>query len=271
MIKDKLNYIYAGAFFVLLALAFWFFSNPRHTQQVQAGFLGMISPFLKQGSGLHRQYADLRKGLKRLDQLEDEVKRLRIVNKELSATNQVLRGLEEENNKLKASLGYQEKSPFQLMPARVIARDASTWYQKFIIDRGAEEAIEPDMTVLTPDGLVGKTTVVSKHSSEVITLADENCGVSASIEGVRDQGIVKGERATGAGMPEIGLAFLAKTASLQPGMKVHSSGVGGVFPYGLQIGKIREFKVRELDGYALIEPAVDFSAIEDVFVVIGVK
>ena len=47
------------------------------------------------------------------------------------------------------------------MPARIIARDASTWYQTVIIDRGAEEAIEPDMPVLTEEGLVGKTNVVA--------------------------------------------------------------------------------------------------------------
>ena len=48
MIKDKLNYIIGGAFFALLIGVFIFFSNPRNTQRVQAGFLGLIAPFLKQ-------------------------------------------------------------------------------------------------------------------------------------------------------------------------------------------------------------------------------
>ena len=220
MIRDRLNYVYGASFFVLLGLVFWFFSNPRHAQQVQAGFLGLISPFLKQGSGLQKKYSGLREGMKTLTQLEGEVKQLRVANKELSATNQMLRGLEAENNRLRGSLGYREHSVFQLMPARIIARDPSTWYQKIIIDRGSEELIEDDMPVLTPEGLIGKTTVVSKHSCEVLLITDENCKVSALVEGAvqaggaRVQGIVKGERAIGQGQPVIGLGFLAKQANL---------------------------------------------------------
>jgi len=273
MIKDKLNYIIGGGFFLVLIGVFVFFSSPVRTQRVQAGFLGMISPFLKQGSGLQKKYTGLREGLRTLEQLDGEVKRLRVANKELSATNQMLRGLEAENNRLRNSLGYQEKAVFQLMPARIIARDASTWYQKIVIDRGKAELIEPDMPVLTPEGLVGKTTVVGEHSSQVVLISDENCRVSASIEGTREQGIVKGERAAGAGMPAIGLGFLSKqavkTKTVRIGANVFTSGVGGVFPYGVMIGKVRELKERELDGYATLTPAVDFSAIEDVFVVVG--
>src|SRR5262249_20316231 len=153
--------------------------------------------------------------------------------------NQALRGMEAENNRLRNALGYRERAVFQLMPARIIARDASTWYQKIIIDRGSDELIEKDQAVLTEAGLVGKTTnVISPHSAEVILISDENCHVSATIEGTKEQGIVKGERATKAGLPTIGLGFLSKQAGLKPGMTVYTSGVGGVFPSGLEIGKV---------------------------------
>ena len=66
-----------------------------------------------------------------------------------------------------------------------------------------------------------------------------------------------------------GLGFLEKEADIKPGMDVFTSGVGGVFPYGVMIGKVKEFKKRELDCYATLVPAVDLSAIEDVFVVVG--
>jgi rod shape-determining protein MreC len=268
--KERLNYIFGGAAVVLLIIVFWFFSNPRRTQQVQAGFLGLISPFLKQGSSVQRYYVTKKEGLRRLDDLESEVKQLRIANKELSATNQGLRKLEEENNKLRTALGYRERAVFMLMPARIIARDSSTWYQKIIIDRGKEEGIEEDQAVLTESGLVGKTTgVISAHSAQVILISDENCRVSATVEGTREQGIVKGERATTGGIPTIGIGFLSKQANLRPGMSVYTSGVGGVFPYGVMIGQVRDFKVRELDGYATITPAVDLSTIEDVFVVVS--
>ena len=268
--REKLNYIVGGAAIVLLGLTFWFFSNSRRTQRVQAGFLGIVSPFLKQGSSLQRLYVTKKEGLVKLEQLEEEVKRLRVANKELSATNQGLRKLEAENNRLRNWLGYRERAVFQLMPARIIARDASTWYQKITIDRGSEELIEPDQAVLTESGLVGKTTnVISAHAAQVVLITDETCRVSATVEGTREQGIVKGERATKTGIPALALSFLGKQAPVRPGMGVYTSGIGGVFPYGILIGTVETFRPRELDGYAVIKPAVDLSTIEDVFVVVS--
>jgi rod shape-determining protein MreC len=267
--KRRLNILAVVVFIILVTTTFLVLSQGRTTQRLQAGFLGMISPFLKHGSSLDRKYTELREGLKTLKQLEEESQRLTIANKDLKATNQTLRGLEAENNRLRNALGYRERSVFQLMPARIIARDASTWYQTITIDRGSEELIEEDMPVLTEEGLVGKTKTVAKHSCTVVLIADENCKVAASIEGTREQGIVKGERLSNQGTPVISLNFLSKQANLQPGQKVYSSGVGGVFPSGVLVGAVREYKLRELDGYATLIPAVDLSTIEDVFVVVS--
>jgi rod shape-determining protein MreC len=209
--------------------------------------------------------------LKTLDELERENARLAVENKDLKVTNQTLRDLEAENNRLRRALGYRERSVFKLIPARVIARDASTWWNTIMIDRGSDDGVKNDMPVLTEEGLVGKTTVVSKNASVVLLIADENLKVAASIEGAREQGIVKGERISTSTMPEISLSFLPKTANLQPGQKVFSSGVGGVYPSGIMLGTIKEFKVRELDGYATLVPAVDLTTLEDVFVVAGRK
>jgi cell shape-determining protein MreC len=47
--------------------------------------------------------------------------------------------------------------------------------------------------------------------------------------------------------------------------------VGGVFPPGIQLGAVQEFKVRQLDGMAVLIPAVDLATLQDVFVVMGDK
>lgn len=93
--------------------------------------------------------------------------------------------------------------------------------------------------------------------------------MAAKVEGTQYQGIVKGERSSNNAVPSIGLFFLDKEAKLQPGSNVYTSGVGGVFPSGVLVGQVKEFKKRELDGYASIVPAVDLTTLEDVFVVIG--
>jgi rod shape-determining protein MreC len=154
-----------------------------------------------------------------------------------------------------------------LIPARITARDASSWWNTVKIDKGFADGIEPDMPVLTEEGLVGKTTTVAKRASTILLISDENCKVAAIVEGKREQGIVRGERTSTTSLPEVSLNFLSKGANLKPNQKVLSSGVGGVFPSGVLLGTVKEFQVRALDGHATLIPAVDLATLEDVFVV----
>ncbi len=245
--------------------------GPESTRKVQSGFYQIISPFLTTGSGLEKQITSVRAGLKSLEELEKNNAELRVENRSLKATNQALRDVEREVNRLRLALAYRERSVFRLVPAEIVTRDASTWWRTVTINRGKDDGIETDMSVVTDQGLVGKTTTVSDSISVVLLISDENCRVAANVEGSREQGIASGERVAGALTPLLNLNFLSKQASLQPGQKVYSSGVGGVFPSGLLIGTVKEFKVRDLDGQARINPAVDLAKLEDVFVVAGRK
>jgi rod shape-determining protein MreC len=244
--------------------------SPHNLRRVQATFLGMISPFLKTGSSLEKKYRGFREGLKSIEQLEEEVKQLRISNKEMMATNQTLSDLKVDNDHLRKLLGFKnEHAALKLLSARVVSRDSSTWYNQIVIDRGEKDHVTDDMAVLTEDGLVGKTTVVSSHSAIVVLITDETCGVAAKVEDSLEQGIVRGERTHGGGgMPTIGFKFLSKQANLKPGQNVLTSGLGGVFPKGVAVGKVLDFKVGTLDSSATIIPAVDLTTLEDVFVVV---
>lgn len=257
--------VFLGALVLLLLGA----GNPSSMRGAQSTLLGVLAPFLRSGSALERRFTALREGLKSLDELENENRALRLTNSELSATNQTLRGLEAENGRLRTALGYRQKAVFKLLPAQIVGRSASSWFNQIIIDRGTEDGVRRDMPVLTEDGLVGKTTLVSEHSSVVILVSDENCRVSATVENTRDQGIVRGERTSGVSAPLISLVFLPKQANPRPGQKVITSGVGGVFPAGIVVGAVRDFRVRELDGMASVIPAVDLATLQDVFVVIS--
>jgi rod shape-determining protein MreC len=269
--KSRLNLVAVGAFAIALIALLIFAARQDNVRRLQAGFLGLITPFLRSGSDVDRKVTAFREGMKTVSQLDSEVKGLRTSNAQLSAENQTLRGLEAENNQLRNALRYRERAVFQLMPARIIARDASTWYHTVTIDRGSAELIAPDMPVLTEEGLVGKTTIVSEHSSVVVLLSDENCKVSVNVENTREQGIARGERNSSNTIPVVSLYFLSKDAKLQPGTKVLTSGVGGVFPPGITVGTVKEFRVNPgaLDGSATIVPAVDLTTLQDVFVVVS--
>ena len=245
--------------------------NADSTRKLQSGFYQLISPFLTSGSGLEKQITSVRAGLKSLEDLEKENAGLRVENRSLRATNEALRDVEHEVNRLRHALNYRQRSEFKLVPAQIITRDSATWWRTVTINRGREDGVESEMPVLTDEGLVGKTTTVSPKISVVLLVSDENCRVAATVEGTREQGIVTGERVAGAIAPMLNLNFLSKQADLKTGQKVYTSGVGGVFPSGLLVGKVQTFHVRELDGQARLAPAVDFARLEDVFVVTGHK
>jgi rod shape-determining protein MreC len=241
------------------------------TRKLQAGVYQLIAPFLSSGSGLQKQITSVRSGLKSLEDLERENTALGVENRELRATNQGLRDVEREVNRLRHALNYRERSVFKLVPAVIVTRDSSTWWHTVTINRGKEDGVESDMAVVTDEGLVGKTTTVGANIALVLLVADENCKVAATVEGTREQGIVSGERVTSGLTPFLDLKFLSKQADLKPGQKAYTSGVGGVFPSGLPIGVVKSFRVRELDGQAQLTPTVDLSHLEDVFVVTGRK
>ncbi|MGZ4965554.1 MAG: rod shape-determining protein MreC [Chthoniobacterales bacterium] len=260
------------ALLVFGAILGYFLSfGPESTRKLQAGFYQMISPFLTTGSSFEKQITAMRTGMKTLEELERDNASLKVENRSLKATNQALRDVEHEVNRLRTALNYRERSVFKLVPAEIIARDASTWWRTVTINRGKQDRIDSDMAVVTEEGLIGKTTTVGDTIAVVLLVSDENCRVAASVEGTREQGIVTGERVAGALTPLLDLNFLSKQANLSPGQKVYSSGVGGVFPSGLLVGTVKDFKVRELDSQAHLNPEVDLSKLEDVFVVTGNK
>jgi len=260
------------ALLVFGAILGYFLSfGPDTTRKLQASVYQLFAPFLKGGSGIQKQITSVSGKLKSLDDLEKENSSLRVENTQLRATNQALRDVEHEVNRLRHALNYRERSVFKLVPAEVIARDASTWWRTVTINRGKEDGIDGDMPVVTDEGLVGKTTTVSANIAVVLLISDENCKVAASIEGSREQGIVSGERVAAGITPLLDLNFLSKQADLKPGQKTFTSGVGGVFPSGIPMGTVKTFRVRELDGQAQLAPAVDLTHLEDVFVVTGRK
>jgi rod shape-determining protein MreC len=101
----------------------------------------------------------------------------------------------------------------------------------------------------------------------VILLTDEMCRVSAKVEGTLEQGILAGERAALEVRPELHLRFLSRNANINAGASIYSSGEGGIFPPDLLLGRVKRFENREISGEAIVEPAVDFSSLDHVFVI----
>lgn len=171
-----------------------------------------------------------------------------------------------EDERLRRMLDFKSGSRFQLVSARVIAREASHPGGGYKIDRGSREGVRGELAVITPDGLVGKTVLVEPHSSWVRPVVARGCRVSARLLRTRVDGILDWS-------PEKGLhmTFVPLRSEAAVGDTVVTTGLGGVFPRGVCVGVVTAVEPFPADGSLrlLVNPAVNFSALEEAFVVTG--
>ena len=242
--------------------------NTPTTRAVQAKVMAIFAPFIHASATVQDTTSkaaapdvDPRELMRYNEQLKLEVAKLKILSQRHDE-------LLDENNRLREMVGYRMRAPFKhLVAAHVIKRSAAMWWNTLIIDKGSDDGIESDHAVLTDAGLVGKTGRVTANMAEVILLTDELCRVAATVEGTREKGILSGERGAFASTPDLRLRFLSRNSEVAPGMNVLSSGDGGVFPAKLLLGRVKVFENKDIAGEAVVEPAVDFSKLDDVFVV----
>ncbi len=252
--------------FVAGLVAVFLLDTPA-TRQIQAKAMSLLAPFIHSSAAIEQAAESAMAApvnpveLKREnDEQRVQLERLRIIQQKY---NQVI----EENAKLRQLIEFKQAAPFKMTPAKVIRRSSTTWWNSLIIDKGSLDGIGTDSPVITSLGLVGKTSTLAPHLTKVILLTDEMCRVSAKVEGTLEQGILAGERAALEVRPELHLRFLSRNAHINAGAAVYSSGEGGVFPPDLLLGRVKRFENREISGEAIVEPAVDFSTLDHVFVI----
>ena len=161
---------------------------------------------------------------------------------------------------LKLEDGIQEKT----IAARVIGRDPSHWSQFIVINKGSQEGVDKNTVLIHPDGLVGKVVASGSHSARAILLPDSESRVSAMNQRTRDVGLIEGT-----GSPLLKMTYLDRQADVQIDDVIISSGVGGIYPKGIPIGKI-EMVAEEKDRlslYAIVRPFVSFAKLEEVLCV----
>ena len=169
------------------------------------------------------------------------------------------------NRRLRALLNFKTSIATPLLPAEVVAFDPSGWFQTILIDKGRNDGVVRDMAVVSADGLAGRVIGVSGRHAQVLLILDRNSAVDALIQRSRARGVL-----VGLGRELCLLKYVQRNEDVQVGDQVISSGMGGVFPKGLLLGRVREV-VRGSSGLVQeveVDPAVDFSRLEEVMVVV---
>ncbi len=260
----KLN-ILALLMFVAAVVSVFTLDTPT-TRMIQSKAMAVLSPFIHSSTAIEQGVTEALAAPDDPRELKRESERLQIENERLKIISQKYLQALDENNHLRGLIDFKKASPFKMSAARVIKRVSTTWWNTMIIDKGLLDGLATDTPVISANGLIGKTGKMAPHMAEVILLTDEMCRVSSKIEGTLEQGIISGERAGLEMRPDLRLRYLNRNALINPGSNVLSTGEGGVFPAGLLIGRVKRFENKDITGEAVVEPAVDFSMLEYVFV-----
>lgn len=176
--------------------------------------------------------------------------------------------LETENARLRQALEYQAKSPGRWLAAGVLSArgGAAAVHDTLRVDKGSLAGVCKGAVVMVPDGLVGRVTSVTPHTAEVTLVTDGSLKVACEVEvagGVRPKGIL-----CGGSDGTLSLRHLADMAEVPPRSRVLTSGLGGIFPKGIEVGTLLDIR-KDSGGLACegeVLPAVDYSTLEDVFI-----
>lgn len=175
-----------------------------------------------------------------------------------------------ENERLKALLNLKEQTNIKSVPARVIARDPSVWFNTITINQGSMAGIGMNMPVVTAGGIVGRVITVGPWASQVMLITDEKAGAGAVVGqlGSGALGSVRGRADLGVGLIE--MRYVSGLEKVEVNDYVMTTGQDGIYPPGLNIGRVVEVK----NGTAtqahqiLIQPGAGLDRLEEVAVLL---
>ncbi len=257
-------------FIVVLSLLFVlmsFSSQTRYVGETRTMFertvMTVFSPVPKfvnwiggTAQDMHHGYLDMRRAVNENLELRRKVAAL-------TTENIKLRQSEGDLRRLRSLLAYAEQFDMDTSMAQTIMLDTAGRFKSIIIDRGASDGVQVNDVIANANGLIGRVVLTTNDLAKVQLVTDNNCSVGSLVERTRRQGVVRGIGGTSVQMFDI-----PSLADVQPGDKVLTAGIDGIYPKGIPIGTV----VRSDPGQSLfktvtVKPAVDFGGIEEVIII----
>lgn len=206
-----------------------------------------------------------------LQQIREDNEALRQEVAQLRIELEQERALAQESRTLQQLLELRNAAGLKTTAATVIGSGPDAFFRTITIDKGTSDGLRRDMAVVAPEGVVGRVVMPSARASKVQLLIDRGAGAGVMIERSRTMGVISGSGATDdmafrAGL--IDLDYVPNTADVEVGDRVVTSGLDGIYPKGFTVGEIQSVE-REAGEFRIkVRPAVDFSALETVLVVL---
>ena len=184
-----------------------------------------------------------------------------------------LLGVMQENARLRAMVGFAEANPqLQLRPARVIAKNISPYFRVLRLRLDAGEGIaRPNMPVVAPSGLVGQVISVAGDYCDVLLTVDTDSRIDILVQRNRARGVLEGDGSDDEYRARV--SYLLEDDDVAVGDVLVTSGYGGRFPREIVIGRIVEVESQSSGMFqeVLVRPTVDFSRLDEVYLVTGLS
>jgi len=215
-------------------------------------------------SGFFQQIWNFRSTAKENEQLKE---RLTSLETELHTAQQTAA----EAERLRALLNLNEQTNIKSVPARVIARDPSVWFNTITINRGSSSGVETNMPVVTAGGIVGRIITVGPWSSQVMLITDEKAGAGAVVGQLGQSGAlgsVRGRADLGVGLIE--MRYVSGLEKVEVNDYVMTTGQDGIYPPGLNVGRVVDVKngTSTQAHQILIQPGAQLDHLEEVAVLL---
>ena len=176
--------------------------------------------------------------------------------------------MEQENARLAELLDYASaNSNFYFMTAPVSARNLDPYVDTITVRGGSRSGITEQMAAVTAQGIVGRIIEVGATYSKIRTMQNEDMRISVMVERTRDEGMLGGLVIENGQLVGMKLYYLPKDADIQVGDTIVTSGLGGIFPKGLYVGKVIFLTDEDNGEYdACVTSDVDFEHLEEVII-----
>ena len=208
-------------------------------------------------TGIGNIASNLTASEKTLTELQEE-------NKLLIARNAELEEQLQANQRLQGLLKIRGTYDLKTLGAKIISAPQSSWADIVTIDVGSDSGVSAGMPVMDAYGVIGQISSVSGSTSQVRLMTDENSRISAMIQKNRVQGVLRGS-ANGT----VKLTLVPIDTDVAIGDLVVTSGLGGIYPKGMPLGKVSGVEKPEGGLYAtiIVEPISNVHQAEEVLVI----
>lgn len=231
----------------------------------------VVALFQQGASGLGRFFSDTVTSIRELSALREQYDVLLEQVREYENIADDIELLRAENERLREALGFDRSIELESIPARVIAKEPGSFFSGLTINKGRSAGIERYMPVVAnqegDQGLVGRVEEVGLTTSVVMPVFDVDSFLAARLRRARHEGLVAGQ---GAASDTLSMRYVPKSARSDISVDdvVITSGMRSMFPEGLRIGTVTSIQGRPYETSLTIEiePAVEFSRLEYVFV-----